>query len=143
MSSDGKNLYAGGANTSALVSQYAIGAGGALTALSPTSATSGGTNPLALALVPAQFLAPTIAPSSTSQSATSFTYTHPFAGDRAHAYASPFTWWYLGFPGVTSNASGDFAAACTGAGDIEGIDTRCGIAIAGTAAKGSTFHRLH
>jgi len=51
-------------------------------------------------------------------SVTSFTYTHPFAGDRTHAYANPFTWWYLGFPGVTSTASGDFAAACTGAGDV-------------------------
>ena len=50
--------------------------------------------------------------------ATSFTYHHPIAGDRAHAYASPFTWWYLGFPGLTSTVSGDFAAACTGAGDV-------------------------
>jgi hypothetical protein len=50
--------------------------------------------------------------------ATSFTYTHPIAGDRAHAYASPFTWWYIGFPGITSNVSGDFAAACTGVGDV-------------------------
>jgi len=50
--------------------------------------------------------------------ATQFTYTHPVAGDRTHAYANPFTWWYLGFPGVTSTSSGDFAAACTGAGDV-------------------------
>jgi hypothetical protein len=50
--------------------------------------------------------------------ATSFTYHHPIAGDRLHAYGSPFTWWYLGFPGITSTVSGDFAAACTGAGDV-------------------------
>lgn len=50
--------------------------------------------------------------------ATSFTYTHPIAGDRTHAYGSPFTWWYLGYPGVTSTVSADFAAACTGAGDV-------------------------
>jgi hypothetical protein len=50
--------------------------------------------------------------------ATEFTYHHPMAGDRVHAYANPFTWWYLGFPGVTSTVSGDFAAACTGAGDV-------------------------
>jgi len=49
---------------------------------------------------------------------TSFTYTHPIAGDRTHAYGSPFTWWYLGYPGVTSTVSADFAAACTGAGDV-------------------------
>ncbi len=50
--------------------------------------------------------------------ATSFTYTHPVAGDRLHAYGSPFSWWYLGFPGITSPSSGEFAAACTGAGDV-------------------------
>ena len=50
--------------------------------------------------------------------ATAFTYTHPTAGDRTHAYSSPFTWWYLGFPGITSTVSGDFAAAVTGAGDV-------------------------
>ncbi|WLT31102.1 DUF4382 domain-containing protein [Geothrix sp. PMB-07] len=50
--------------------------------------------------------------------ATSFTYHHPWAGDRDHAYANPFTWWYLGFPGVTSTLPGDFASAVTGAGDV-------------------------
>jgi hypothetical protein len=54
--------------------------------------------------------------------ATSFTYQHMVAGDRTHAYstspASPFTWWYLGLPGITSTVSGDFAAACVGAGDV-------------------------
>ncbi|GLH72874.1 hypothetical protein GETHLI_13760 [Geothrix limicola] len=50
--------------------------------------------------------------------ATSFTYHHPIAGDRTHAYANPFTWWYLGFPGITSTLPGDFAAAVTGAGDV-------------------------
>jgi len=50
--------------------------------------------------------------------ATDFTYTHPVVGDRLHAYGNPFTWWYLGFPGITSTVSGDFAAACTGAGDV-------------------------
>lgn len=50
--------------------------------------------------------------------ATSFTYGHLLAGDRTHAYANPFTWWYVGFPGLTSSSSGDFAAACTGAGDV-------------------------
>ncbi len=50
--------------------------------------------------------------------ATQFTYTHPVAGDRVHAYGSPFTWWYLGFPGVTSASSGAFAAACAGSGDV-------------------------
>ena len=50
--------------------------------------------------------------------ATSFTYAHPVVGDRTHAYANPFTWWYLGFPGITSTVSGDFAAACVGAGDV-------------------------
>lgn len=50
--------------------------------------------------------------------ATQFTYTHPVAGDRVHAYGNPFTWWYLGFPGVTSSSSGAFAAACAGSGDV-------------------------
>ena len=50
--------------------------------------------------------------------ASDFTYTHPVVGDRLHAYGNPFTWWYLGFPGTTSTVSGDFAAACTGAGDV-------------------------
>jgi len=50
--------------------------------------------------------------------ATDFTYAHPIAGDRTHAYASPFTWWYLGLPGITSSSSGAFAAAVTGAGDV-------------------------
>lgn len=50
--------------------------------------------------------------------ATQFTYTHPVAGDRVHAYANPFSWWYLGFPGMTSSSSGAFAAACAGSGDV-------------------------
>ncbi len=50
--------------------------------------------------------------------ASQFTYTHLMAGDRTHAYASPFTWWYLGFPGVTSTDSGAFATACAGSGDV-------------------------
>jgi hypothetical protein len=50
--------------------------------------------------------------------ATAFTYHHPLAGDRSHAYASPFTWWYLGIPGLTDTVPGDFAAAVTGAGDV-------------------------
>ncbi len=51
--------------------------------------------------------------------ASSFTYAHPLAGDRAHAYANPFTWWYLGFPGSPSTSAGAFAAAVTGAGDVK------------------------
>ena len=54
----------------------------------------------------------------TSASGSSFTYLHPIAGNRTHAYASPFTWWYIGFPGLASTVSADFAAACTGAGDV-------------------------
>ncbi len=50
--------------------------------------------------------------------ATQFTYSHPVAGDRVHAYGNPFTWWYLGFPGVTSASSSAFAAACAGSGDV-------------------------
>jgi hypothetical protein len=50
--------------------------------------------------------------------AAQFTYTHPVAGDRTHAYASPFTWWYLGFPGITSTLSSGFVSAVTGAGDV-------------------------
>jgi hypothetical protein len=51
--------------------------------------------------------------------ATSFTYQHLLATDRTHAYSSPFTWWYLGFPGLTSSSVGAFAAAVTGAGDVK------------------------
>jgi hypothetical protein len=50
--------------------------------------------------------------------ASAFTYQHLLAGDRTHAYANPFTWWYLGFPGVTSSSTGAFAAACAGSGDV-------------------------
>ncbi len=50
--------------------------------------------------------------------ASSFVYQHPRATDRTHAYASPFTWWYLGFPAVTSSSSASFAAACAGSGDV-------------------------
>ena len=52
-------------------------------------------------------------------SATSFTYAHPVLGDRLHAYASPFSWWYLGFPGTSFASSASFAAAVTGAGDVK------------------------
>jgi hypothetical protein len=51
--------------------------------------------------------------------ATSFTYQHPQAADRLHAYASPFSWWYLGFPGTAFSSSGTFAAAVAGAGDVK------------------------
>lgn len=50
--------------------------------------------------------------------ASAFTYQHLVAADRTHAYANPFTWWYAGFPGITSASSGAFAAAVTGAGDV-------------------------
>jgi len=50
--------------------------------------------------------------------ASEFTYQHPLAGDRTHAYGSPFTWWYLGLPGLTSTSAGAFATAVTGAGDV-------------------------
>jgi len=50
--------------------------------------------------------------------ASSFVYQHPRATARTHAYASPFTWWYLGFPAVTSSSSAGFAAACAGSGDV-------------------------
>ena len=50
--------------------------------------------------------------------ATGFTYQHPRAGDRTHAFASPFTWWYLGFPGITSTNSNAFVAAVTNNGDV-------------------------
>ncbi len=108
VSPDGKNLYAGGANTSPLVSQYSIGAGGALTALSPTSVTSGGNNPLAVTLVPAQFLAPTIVPSSTSQSATSFTYSVRFTRAVTGLDANDFT--------VGGTATGWTVQSVTGSG---------------------------
>jgi hypothetical protein len=50
--------------------------------------------------------------------ATDFTYQFCRGGDRVHAYASPFSWWYLGFPGSPSSSTADFAAAVTGAGDL-------------------------
>ena len=50
--------------------------------------------------------------------ASSFVYAHPRATDRTHAYASSFSWWYLGFPAVTSSSSAGFAAACAGSGDV-------------------------
>lgn len=50
--------------------------------------------------------------------ASAFTYQHMLTADRTHAYANTFTWWYLGFPGLTSTNSGDFAAACVGSGDV-------------------------
>lgn len=50
--------------------------------------------------------------------ASAFTYRHPLVGDRSHAYASPFTWWYLGFPGMTSTSVSGFVSACAGSGDV-------------------------
>ncbi|HEY3270254.1 MAG TPA: DUF4382 domain-containing protein [Geothrix sp.] len=50
--------------------------------------------------------------------ATQFTYAHPVAGDRSYAYASPFAWWYVGFPGLPSTSISAFASAVTGAGDV-------------------------
>ena len=50
--------------------------------------------------------------------ATGFTYQHPVVGDRTHAFASPFTWWYMGFPGITSTSSSAFVAAVTGNGAV-------------------------
>ncbi|MFZ4513219.1 MAG: hypothetical protein ACOYNX_06265, partial [Geothrix sp.] len=40
------------------------------------------------------------------------------AGDRTHAFASPFTWWYLGYPGITSTSTSAFVAAVKGNGDV-------------------------
>jgi hypothetical protein len=53
-----------------------------------------------------------------SADASQFTYQHMLAGDRSYAYANGFSWWYVGFPGLTSSSIGDFAAAVTGAGDV-------------------------
>ena len=50
--------------------------------------------------------------------ATGFTYQHPWAGDRTHAFTSPFTWWYLGFPALTSTSTTSFVAAVTGNGAV-------------------------
>lgn len=50
--------------------------------------------------------------------ASAFTYQHQVAGDRTYAYGNPFTWWYAGFPGLTSSSSAAFAGAVTGAGDV-------------------------
>ena len=55
----------------------------------------------------------------TAATVSSFAYQHLLAGDRMHAYTSPFTWWYLGFPGMPFSGSGAFAAAVTGAGDVK------------------------
>ena len=48
-------------------------------------------------------------------STSSFTYQH-LTGDRTHAYASAFSWWYVGLPGLNSTSVGDFASACSGMG---------------------------
>ncbi|HJW08964.1 MAG TPA: DUF4382 domain-containing protein [Holophagaceae bacterium] len=55
-----------------------------------------------------------------SSSLAGFTYHHenPLAPDRAYAFASPFTWWYLAFPGLASTDAGLFTAAVAGAGDV-------------------------
>ncbi|WP_243303586.1 DUF4382 domain-containing protein [Geothrix oryzisoli] len=50
-----------------------------------------------------------------SASTSSFTYQHA-SGDRTHAYASAFSWWYVGFPGLPSSSLTDFASACSGMG---------------------------
>jgi len=48
-------------------------------------------------------------------STSSFTYQH-VTGDHTHAYASAFSWWYVGFPGLNSTSVGAFASACSGMG---------------------------
>ncbi|HEY3401306.1 MAG TPA: DUF4382 domain-containing protein [Geothrix sp.] len=50
--------------------------------------------------------------------ATQFTYAHPIVGDRTYAYANAFSWWYVGFPALSSSSSSAFAGAVTGAGDV-------------------------
>ncbi|GLH65833.1 DUF4382 domain-containing protein [Geothrix edaphica] len=50
--------------------------------------------------------------------ATQLTYAHPIAGDRTYAYTSPFSWWYVGLPGLSSTSTSAFASAVTGAGDV-------------------------
>ena len=54
----------------------------------------------------------------TAASASGFTYQHPAGPDRTHGYASPFTWWYLGLPGLNSTSTSAFVSACVGAGDV-------------------------
>ncbi|HJU84403.1 MAG TPA: DUF4382 domain-containing protein [Holophagaceae bacterium] len=53
-------------------------------------------------------------------SGTDFTYHHadPLVADRTYACASPFTWWYLGFPGLYSTDPLAFSSAIAGAGDV-------------------------
>ena len=50
--------------------------------------------------------------------AAQFTYAHPVAGDRTYAYGNAFSWWYVGFPALSSSSSAAFAGAVTGAGDV-------------------------
>ena len=66
--------------------------------------------------------------------ATAFTYAHPVLGDRQHAYASPFSWWYVGFPGTAFSSSASFAAAVTGAGDVKSQGVSDLVWNAGTSA---------
>ncbi len=54
----------------------------------------------------------------TAATATDFTYANAFSLNRTYAYANGFSWWYLGFPGITSTDTGAFASAVTGAGDV-------------------------
>jgi len=55
----------------------------------------------------------------TAADTSSFTYANPFFGlSRTYAYASGFSWWYLGLPGTTYTDTAAFAAAVTGAGDV-------------------------
>jgi len=50
-----------------------------------------------------------------SASTSSFTYQHT-SGDRTHAYANAFNWWYVGLPGANFTSVTDFASACSGMG---------------------------
>lgn len=50
-----------------------------------------------------------------SATTSAFTYQHPW-GDRTHAYADAFSWWYAGLPGLSSPSVAGFASACSGMG---------------------------
>ena len=50
-----------------------------------------------------------------SASMSAFTYQHA-SGDRTHAYANAFSWWYVGFPGLSSTSVAGFSTACSGMG---------------------------
>lgn len=72
-----------------------------------------------------------------SASTSSFTYQHA-SGDRTHAYASGFAWWYVGFPGQTSTNLTDFASACSGMGSGmgPGMGGGTGMGSTGVQAQG-------